>query len=587
MQVRGSAFMDYRMNSLASFRIGIDLDEVVAIEAAMEAMQRDLRAFRNLKSPVHKLPHELLAIVMEMAIYRTSVHSHVKSSNILASVCQRWRYVAISDAWLWTGIRIPEACSPSSDVVATYFRRSKTIPITINFPGDFYDYSRWLKFLMPLSSRIRGFEITASVSLDFGILLSQLPLPNVEQLTLNRPSVVGDGVSERLSCHLPMPKLKSLNISYFTSWPLEIFSNLSTLGLYQTKYHEVEISMPDLLDVLEVAQSLEDLTIHNTPSEDTSPVTRFVTLSLLSKLDIRFCRPREILSHLHLPSRTNITIFQPDNGNRLDLQTDLLQKLPEDYSRIAALHTVRSLDISFEENSVLLIMQEDTTGAVVRICDDILDDDDSIGLCNVMTSLAQHEVLSSIKSLSINNSYATPLVWENVYLDDWENYFEQWNNLESISLTDCCVEHLFTALGVDGDSSYHGSVHGGSSDDSSDGSSSNSDNGSVDGGLCCPRLHTVRVKLSPSFTSHEDWYETLADMVKSRHSEGHSIRTLQIELPRSKTGVEDEDLPEEIVADIVGLRNHGVEHLLFVYNDKKTGQCVYCSSPVPRSNVRL
>lgn len=546
----------------------------MAIEATMEAIKRDLRAYRNSKPPVHKLSHELLAIVMEMVIYPTRTVSHIKPSTLLATVCQRWRHVATSDAWLWTCIRVPKDCLPNSDAITTYFLRSKTVPITISFPEDSYDYLRWLKFLMLISSRIQGFKIKAYVSHNSPQLLAALPLPNVEELILTSPSMgVGD-VTRQLCCQLPMPKLKSLVISHFTTWPNEIFSNLSRLGLYQHDLLEDGPPMLRLLEVLDLAQSLEELGMNFVPVTDDAPVTRFVTLPLLSKLELQDCHPREFLSHLHLPSpNTKILINTPEHDARFGSRHDLLQKLPEDCSQIVALNSIPSLVITLVKMSVVLSIPDDASKASLCIVDDLLENRfDGKALFDVMAFLTRYDVLSSIRSLTITNDFILPVGWEDARMGCWEECFERWNNLECLFLTDCCVDTIFDTLDPDaekdsdlGDSDSEGSTQGGSSKGSPEAPCTGSERD-----LLCLRLHTLSLKLTPPFASCRPWAPRLAIMLRSRHREGSPIRTLHIELPPPETG-KYKTLSKDVVQLILGLRDYGVENLTFIYDDQKIG----------------
>ncbi|EJD36935.1 hypothetical protein AURDEDRAFT_73715, partial [Auricularia subglabra TFB-10046 SS5] len=85
------------------------------LEARMAQKQMDVDAQRRILSPITRLPNEMLATVMRLLYGDRSVHitgvpdlylDSRRAAISCASVCQRWRVLAISCPWLWNRIYV-------------------------------------------------------------------------------------------------------------------------------------------------------------------------------------------------------------------------------------------------------------------------------------------------------------------------------------------------------------------------------------------------------------------------------------------------------------------------------------------------
>ncbi|CAE6430281.1 unnamed protein product, partial [Rhizoctonia solani] len=96
-----------------------ELSHLVQVEAKLASGRRILSVFRNMSSAlcsINLLPDDILTYIFEVSIFTHSPDErdqYVTCPGVLASVCTRWRHVAINTCSLWTHLNFIPTSNPS------------------------------------------------------------------------------------------------------------------------------------------------------------------------------------------------------------------------------------------------------------------------------------------------------------------------------------------------------------------------------------------------------------------------------------------------------------------------------------------
>ncbi|KAH9936016.1 hypothetical protein B0H21DRAFT_795774, partial [Amylocystis lapponica] len=118
-------------NDSQDIRTGDFVDLENTISSALYAV----RLIRNLRSPINKLPDEVLCLILgniPSTVYTTygGIPCCKRTFQLVASthVCSRWRKVALDRPSLWTSIYDSHACIESQKI---FLERSKDAPLRV------------------------------------------------------------------------------------------------------------------------------------------------------------------------------------------------------------------------------------------------------------------------------------------------------------------------------------------------------------------------------------------------------------------------------------------------------------------------
>ncbi|TFK65488.1 hypothetical protein BDN72DRAFT_195999 [Pluteus cervinus] len=286
--------------------------------AAMQERIRQLRAFRNSFTPIHRLPPEILARIFSFvqlssalvqSIY-TPYYGNGPSLEWVAVTCvsQRWRNVALGSPDLWSHI----SSSYPKPIVEEWLQRSKAAPLSISLHERSFTSSD-TQFTGASLFRIRELELDLSAD-SWEALLPNLtfPAPVLESLSISisttsysHSSTNSDNIFVGMA-----PCLWRLDLRHC---PLNIHSSLTT-NLTSLEIHDPpqRFSSTDLLNTLRRLPRLTSLTLVHVLLEDAIPVSSdfdIVALSSLESLSIRgrsFKQDLNILSHLSIPADSTL-----------------------------------------------------------------------------------------------------------------------------------------------------------------------------------------------------------------------------------------------------------------------------------------
>ncbi|KAL0576981.1 hypothetical protein V5O48_004991 [Marasmius crinis-equi] len=174
---------------------------ILTLETLQTGVRKAMERYGTLLAPVHRLPSDVLLEIFGHLCERNQLDRNYRmlpAVSTLASVCSRWREVAISTPVLWSSFTIDfdywavyhgsDGTGTLAELTRLFLERSKTTPLDIglSFPLDWLtelDLAPTLDLLHANSSRWRKLETFYSewiASPRAGLLHT----PNLQHLTL-------------------------------------------------------------------------------------------------------------------------------------------------------------------------------------------------------------------------------------------------------------------------------------------------------------------------------------------------------------------------------------------------------------------
>ncbi|KAJ7681017.1 hypothetical protein DFH06DRAFT_434312 [Mycena polygramma] len=267
--------------------------------------------------PIMTIPPELTADILSHSVHDNTDHPATRLRNALrvASVCQRWRAIAISTCDFWTSVSFDtdraislvnfdadSTWTDGEDVLATWLRRAGGLPLEldINFYGSDSSNDAILSILAQHSSQWMTLRLQSDQLLQFP---SGGPLYALKKLGIDATYHPFDGqgpiTAFREAPHLHDVRLARLSRAH-VCLPWEQLTNLSLSG------H----SVGQAFDILRDTSSLEALSLFAmTEAEDPNNITtpphihpRLQSLRLSGEASL------SILPHLTLPSLVHFSL---------------------------------------------------------------------------------------------------------------------------------------------------------------------------------------------------------------------------------------------------------------------------------------
>ncbi|KAL0948843.1 hypothetical protein HGRIS_008964 [Hohenbuehelia grisea] len=309
---------------------GIEVRELDDLEHKLSMALSIIRSRKNMSSPVHRLPPEVLATIFDkLRDLSTPLNFLPEISDTgpypmdaVSRVCRRWRRTALGIPPLWNLIFRAE---PS--VMSSSLARSRGTPLKVYLQGD----SHWpgpasdeslrhdADMLLTVKShmhRIQELHLIDNVATATVLELLQQPAPVLESLTLSL--YTSFTIPTQPLPALPVllagvtPNLRRLTMNGFTSWSANLFPNLTHLALSNQDVG-TPIPLSQFISYLSACPNLQELDIVRPAFGFGTSVTQTVSLEQLRTLSLGSWNSSnqisEFLACLTLPAKLKLFIW--------------------------------------------------------------------------------------------------------------------------------------------------------------------------------------------------------------------------------------------------------------------------------------
>ncbi|KZP22107.1 hypothetical protein FIBSPDRAFT_953196 [Athelia psychrophila] len=276
-------------------------------------------AHKALVSPLRRTPPEIFTEIFLHCVGGSLEHPN---PTLLASICSRWRSIALSSPELWASLRLiikPHNLESQTALATMWLSRAGTHPLSICLdtigtigrePSP--DVQSLMDVLLARCEQWRTLELTLPTDLIKSLLGATNRLDRLEKLTLG-DNLVWDVIQSDISgMFATAPRLRSLKLLHLFDLPQLPWRHLREL------FMNGEISAHSCLDVLKTTFSLQkcDFFIMFTDRQSTHAPSS-ITLPMLQSLSVGFTRGAEgdlpyFLSAMCLPSIQELSISAND-----------------------------------------------------------------------------------------------------------------------------------------------------------------------------------------------------------------------------------------------------------------------------------
>ncbi|KAJ8697505.1 hypothetical protein PTI98_004306 [Pleurotus ostreatus] len=315
-----------------SEKFGSELED---LEQKLSTALSMVRSFRNMASPVHRLPPEILASIFQRLQDLSTPSSYFPQLNgsadfaantypleQVALVCRRWREAALAVPALWSTI-----FHANDALIHRCISRSSaaSLNVFIQCPWHGIAVEQSLSRDLPLMQAIKPhldrvqelhlIEVSTASIMTSDLL--QSPAPMLESLTVSVGfhafSTVPNGPALTALFNGETPKLRQVAFQGFTSWSPNLFQNLTHLTL---SHQDATLPIPlsQFVSYLAACPLLRDLSIiRPVLTFGGNAVTPKVPLDHLQTLSLGSWSASQhislFLKSITLPSSVNIFIW--------------------------------------------------------------------------------------------------------------------------------------------------------------------------------------------------------------------------------------------------------------------------------------
>ncbi|KAJ7576362.1 hypothetical protein C8J56DRAFT_1062073 [Mycena floridula] len=281
---------------------------IIAIENAKREFEKEVIRCKSSRSPIRKLPLELITAVLKECATGATVGQSLTVSSApalrLARVCTHWRHIALSTGALWSTIAIDVSASGENQLraIRELMQRAGNSMLDIRLFDSWKDEEEYtierhdaVDILMVESNRWRTLEI--NLPLDFTAeLLSPIRdnLLNLESLEVTFSLPHGDPVDFFKTA----PKLRSISIS--NHYPADFDIPWTQIQYY----HYDGSSATDFLKNLSLCENVTSLNIAGIEGQIYRPAFITAPLHMLS-IDMGSKRQQSLVNCLLLQLMPN------------------------------------------------------------------------------------------------------------------------------------------------------------------------------------------------------------------------------------------------------------------------------------------
>ncbi|KAF7336944.1 F-box domain-containing protein [Mycena venus] len=280
---------------------------------------------------IHRLPIEILS---EIFLHCSTKQDGCKP-RLVATVCRRWRHVALSTSQLWCNIHLnAETIEVESlrSLLVLQLQRSGQVPLSIVFREP-RDTASTLQLLLTVSQRWQSLDLLILTASQHELIRTSTSLfPVLKKLTLRNVTSFELGNLFR-----PLPLLEELVLDWLEC-PLP-----STLPWTRiTKCDIYGCSSEEVLNVLHSAPSIVNLSLYDchVDNKDLTTITSAIRSLTISHCTSGFAR--SFLNHLTVPNLQELVL---DLFRDINALTSLLTRSSSPIARLI----LTSVDVSEQE----------------------------------------------------------------------------------------------------------------------------------------------------------------------------------------------------------------------------------------------
>ncbi|KAJ8075267.1 hypothetical protein PM082_019603 [Marasmius tenuissimus] len=306
-----------KIRDLEGKQLGLERNQFTEI-------QNELNEYRNLLSPIRRLPYEVVSIILFLAFEENAFASRRDSrydSSLLSSVCTHWRMVALSTPSMWSFI------SCDIKIASVDFERvTPAIQTCLRRSGDATLHYNFSVYLPNPDVRVHGYSGNIWASTRLFRLLFEQYYHRVGYIEVTSPHFNSWSLVHKMLKYFPLnPPQNSIRLKVFP--PI-----LNHFPHYRCAF------LLDVRDVLRGFLNLVslDITLGGAPRDNTSAPA--FTLSHLTHLTLRrtdkYSQFGEVVRYFHTPSLEVLTIFSdilinfvPASGDPTDYLPSLIDLL--------------------------------------------------------------------------------------------------------------------------------------------------------------------------------------------------------------------------------------------------------------------
>jgi len=301
---------------------------------------------KNNFAPVGRIPGAVLSLIPS---YLGRQDADTDETLItLTHVCRGWRELFISQPSLWTRLDFTNVSKTNA-----YVKRSRSLPLEAIIKKT-EDKSSLKDAFLPVAPHIARFKSlticgTSDLLQSFTEHLT-LAAPLLKELvidfTCNPAPILNDVLFNK-----DLSSLRVLSLGgVITRLPWKNLWNLTTFKLRCMPGNEITVTQ--LLNFLESASHLKDITLHDSiPTSSNASSTRVVPLPHLQNLTIQADRAHSILlNHLCIPARASLVLDFRFGGDK----SPLPDHLPKTVKNLENIFRVTTVNLCFDAREKLV-----------------------------------------------------------------------------------------------------------------------------------------------------------------------------------------------------------------------------------------
>ncbi|KAI0779225.1 hypothetical protein BC629DRAFT_600036 [Irpex lacteus] len=341
------------------------MQRVLVVEASLLRIREKTAELDALIAPIQVLPDEVLGVMFEMTskpVSEPSKSSYISWDSerrvplpiILASVCRRWRHVALSRSSLWTNIYLTPWQPRLWAELGLARADSQLLDVTIDYCTEYCPKAAALDDLLDvIFPRIASWKSLKIVTHHVGVLshvasrLRNAYAPNLSGLRL---SLTGSGPPGNQVISLPpllqggAPALSHLHVdSVGVAWLSRPFEGLTTLDL-RWLWNDTKLSYQQLRGLLAASPNLHKLVLRGLYAElNPAACYPIISVSSLTSLELSGDNVSFMLSLLDIPALEELALANVDEAEFRDLMRSFELPTRRSYPHLRSL---RLLNVS-------------------------------------------------------------------------------------------------------------------------------------------------------------------------------------------------------------------------------------------------